>query len=131
LGRKLLGYRFIYETYMAAEPRLFLIQGQTSAGGSFRPSDWAERLAGVMAPFRPGYRASGPSTAAAAAGYSPYAQPVIVAGIKCVAVDTRLQALEPMAWDFVCGFARDNNLPMVEACLVDSVIRPVQTTPAP
>lgn len=131
MGRKLLGYRFIYETYMAAEPRLFLIQGQTSAGGSFRPSDWAERLAGVMAPFRPGYRGSGPSTAAAAAGYSPYAQPVIVAGIKCVAVDTRLQALEPMAWDFVCGFARDNNLPMVEACLVDSVIRPVQTTPAP
>ncbi len=131
MGRKLLGYRFIYETYMAAEPRLFLIQGQTSAGGSFRPSDWAERLAGVMAPFRPGYRASGASAAAAAAGYSPYAQPVIVAGIKCVAVDTRLQVLEPMAWDFVCGFARDNGLPMVEACLVDSVIRPVQTTPAP
>jgi hypothetical protein len=130
LGYKLLGYRFIYETYMAAEPRLFLIQGQTSAGGSFRPSDWAERLAGVMAPFRPGYRASGSSTAAAV-GYSPYAQPVVVAGIKCVAVDTRLQELEPMAWDFVCGFARDNGLPMVEACLVDSAIRPVQKAPAP
>ncbi|MFM1879963.1 MAG: hypothetical protein RLZZ344_197 [Pseudomonadota bacterium] len=114
---------------MAAEPRLFLIQGQTLDGGSFRPSDWAERLAGVMAPFRPGYRPAGTSHVAAV-GYSPYAQPVVVAGIKCVAVDTRLQDLEPMAWDFVCGFARDNGLPMVEACLVDSVIRPVPPAPS-
>ena len=31
----------------------FVILGQTSAGKTFRPSDWAERLAGVMAAFRP------------------------------------------------------------------------------
>ena len=29
------------------------IQGLTHAGRTFRPSDWAERLAGVMAQFRP------------------------------------------------------------------------------
>jgi hypothetical protein len=114
---------------MSAEPRLYLIQGQTSSGGVFRPSDWAERLAGVMAPFRPGYLPSGPSTPSAALGYSPYAQPVVVAGIKCVAVDSRLQELEPMAWDFVCAFARDNELPMVEACLVAHGIKPVPLAP--
>ena len=30
------------------------IQGITSDGRTFRPSDWAERLAGVMCSFRPG-----------------------------------------------------------------------------
>ena len=30
------------------------IQGITSDGRTFRPSDWAERLAGVMSSFRPG-----------------------------------------------------------------------------
>ncbi|MFW9621480.1 MAG: DUF3579 domain-containing protein, partial [Macromonas sp.] len=29
-----------------------LIQGVTSNGKTFRPSDWAERLAGVMSQFR-------------------------------------------------------------------------------
>jgi hypothetical protein len=114
---------------MSAEPRLYLIQGQTLSGGVFRPSDWAERLAGVMSPYRPGYRPGGRSTPAAASGYSPYAQPVMVAGIKCVAVDARLQDLEPMAWDFVCGFARDNHLPMVEACLLEQGIKPAPPTP--
>jgi len=31
-----------------------LIQGITLDGRTFRPSDWAERLAGVMGQFRPG-----------------------------------------------------------------------------
>jgi hypothetical protein len=30
------------------------IQGITHEGKTFRPSDWAERLAGVMSQFRPG-----------------------------------------------------------------------------
>ena len=30
------------------------IQGVTLDGKTFRPSDWAERLAGVMSRFRPG-----------------------------------------------------------------------------
>ncbi|HEY1226010.1 MAG TPA: DUF3579 domain-containing protein, partial [Ramlibacter sp.] len=31
-----------------------LIQGTTRDGRTFRPSDWAERLAGVLSSFRPG-----------------------------------------------------------------------------
>jgi hypothetical protein len=31
-------------------------------------------------------------------------------GVKCVIVHTDLQQAEPMAWDFVMNFARDNEL---------------------
>ena len=36
-----------------AEPRKVFIQGVTKGGKAFRPSDWAERLAGTMSCFRP------------------------------------------------------------------------------
>jgi len=35
-----------------------------------------------------------------------------------VVVDERLRDLEPMAFDFVMNFARDNELQVVEACLL-------------
>jgi hypothetical protein len=49
-------------------------------------------------------------------GYSPYCVPQVVDSIKCVVVDERLRDIEPMAWDFVMSFARDNQLCVVEAC---------------
>jgi hypothetical protein len=39
-------------------------------------------------------------------------------GVKCIVVHRDLQAHEPMAWDFVLNFARDNHLQVVEACLI-------------
>ena len=36
------------------KPREVFIQGITKDGRTFRPSDWAERLAGAMSCFRPG-----------------------------------------------------------------------------
>ena len=30
-----------------------------------------------------------------------------------------MRGLEPMAWDFVMNFAKDNGLQVVEACLLD------------
>ncbi|NRF50666.1 DUF3579 domain-containing protein, partial [Pseudomonas stutzeri] len=38
---------------MATRVKQFVIHGVTESGARFRPSDWAERLAGVMAQFRP------------------------------------------------------------------------------
>ena len=35
------------------QPRQFHIQGVTTEGRTFRPSDWSERLAGAMSSFRP------------------------------------------------------------------------------
>ena len=78
----------------------FMIIGRTRAGKTFRPSDWAERLCGVMAGFGGNARM----------GYSPHVHPVDAGGVKCVVVHRRIKAIEPMAWDFLLGFARDNEL---------------------
>ena len=51
-------------------------------------------------------------------GYSPYCVPRVVDGVKCVIVSEALRDIEPMAWDFVMNFARDNQLQVVEACLL-------------
>ena len=93
-------------------PRQFYIQGITPDGRAFRPSDWAERLAGAMSSFRPG--GGGEAGIGAYIGYSPYCVPQVVGGVKCVLVNDALRGIEPMAWDFVMNFARDNELKVVE-----------------
>jgi len=92
------------------KPREFFIQGLTREGRTFRPSDWAERLAGAMSSFRPD---SGGGIGAYI-GYSPYCVPTLVAGVKAVIVNEALRDIEPMAWDFVMNFARDNELTVGE-----------------
>lgn len=89
------------------------IRGVTSSGRTFRPSDWAERLAGVMAQFRPGGARSGSHIS-----YSPWCVPTALDGVKCVVVNRALREHEPMAWDFVMNFAKDNDLQVVDACLL-------------
>ena len=87
--------------------RTIVIQGLTSSGRAFRPSDWAERLAGAMSSFRPAGAASLPG---AHLGYSPLCVPRIIDGVRSVIVSEALRDVEPMAWDFVMNFARDNDL---------------------
>ena len=99
------------------QPREFFIQGVTLDGKTFRPSDWSERLAGALSSFKPkGF--GGGNVIGAHIGYSPYCVPRVIDGIKCVIVNEALRALEPMAWDFAMNFARDNDLQVVEACLI-------------
>jgi hypothetical protein len=90
----------------------FLIHGVTLQGKPFRPSDWSERLCGVMSCFRPGGAARGRD---ALIGYSPFVRPVNVDGTKCVLVDPALREVEVMALDFVLNFARDNGLRVIPA----------------
>ena len=78
----------------------FVIQGLTLDGKPFRPSDWAERLCGVMAAFGGDHRMQ----------YSPYVHPVTASGVRCVVVDIRLEEIEPMAYRFLLSFAKDNDL---------------------
>lgn len=92
-------------------PRQFKIEGITRDGKTFRPSDWAERLAGAMSIFRPDGVKGGIGSFI---GYSPYCVPRVVDGARCVIVDERLRNVEPMAWDFVMNFARDNQLRVAE-----------------
>jgi len=83
----------------------FIILGLTLEGKTFRPSDWAERLAGVMSQFRPGGALPGDHIS-----YSPWCVPNQIDGYKCVLVHIDLKDFEPMAWDFVMNFAKDNQL---------------------
>ncbi len=81
------------------------ILGVTQSGRAFRPSDWAERLAGVMSQFRPGGNRPGSHIA-----YSPWCVPTSVHGVRCVVVDEALRGFDVMAWDFCMNFAKDNEL---------------------
>lgn len=92
--------------------REFFIQGLTQDGKQFRPSDWAERLCGVMACFCPD---GGPN---AHLQYSPYVRPTMLGGVKSVVVNEELREVQPMAYHFVLNFAKDNNLQVVDACLL-------------
>lgn len=85
-----------------------IILGLTTSGQTFRPSDWAERLAGVMSSIRPGGALPGDHLS-----YSPWCVPNSWAGHKCVVVHTDMRAAHVMAWDFVMGFARDNQLQVI------------------
>ncbi|HYT47142.1 MAG TPA: DUF3579 domain-containing protein [Burkholderiales bacterium] len=80
----------------------FVIQGLTRDGRRFRPSDWAERLCGVMSAFGGDHRMQ----------YSPFVHPVSANGVRCVVVDARLGQVEPMAYRFLLSFAKDNELQM-------------------
>ncbi|HXR56485.1 MAG TPA: DUF3579 domain-containing protein [Casimicrobiaceae bacterium] len=77
-----------------------VIWGITDAGRTFRPSDWAERLAGCTSAF--GYDQK--------LVYSPLVEPVSVHGIKALVVGHELATLEPRLFQFFQNFARDNAL---------------------
>lgn len=81
----------------------FIIVGLTITGKKFRPSDWAERLCGVLSVFGAEKRMR----------YSPYVGPRTYKGEKAVFVDGRLYEIEPMAYRFVLHFAEDNDLQLI------------------
>lgn len=79
-----------------------VIQGITESGETFRPSDWAERLSGMLSVFsEDGYLA-----------YSPFLKPIMAGGVRCVAIDRELESRDPAAYAFLLQFARDNQLKM-------------------
>lgn len=78
----------------------FIIRGLTRSGARFRPSDWAERLAGAFSAIDPNNRMN----------YSPYVQPKTLDGVPCVIVDRTLRELDPQAWRFLQQFAISNEL---------------------
>ncbi|HEY1057630.1 MAG TPA: DUF3579 domain-containing protein [Limnobacter sp.] len=96
------------------KPKEVFILGITSTGKTFRPSDWSERLCGVMSQFKPPGRQASQQHLV----YSPYCLPIVMNNIKCVVVDERLREVEPMAFNFVLNFARDNDLQVLDACLL-------------
>ncbi len=79
----------------------FVIVGITQEGKKFRPSDWADRLCGIMSAFGADNRMT----------YSPYVRPGNTdKGERTVAVSALLYDIEPLAYRFLVHFAADNNL---------------------
>ena len=77
-----------------------VIVGLTGPSRPFRPSDWAERLCGMMSVFGEDRHLS----------YSPYLKPVLSAGVCCVVIDRQLEQIDLAAYSFLLSFARDNEL---------------------
>ena len=90
--------------YVTQKIENFIIVGITIDGKKFRPSDWAERLCGLLSAF----------DAQKKMKYSRYVSPMTHHGEKVVFVDSRLYDIEPRAYRFVLNFARDNELQLVE-----------------
>ena len=105
----------------------FHILGLTRDQRVFRPSDWAERLSGIMAQFGDDQetpkRRVGPKESAQNAAYSSLVLPVFVAypmgahagsghvaSVRSVLVSGRLYRVEPLAYEFLQQFALDNDL---------------------
>lgn len=101
---------------MLVKPREIFIMGVTHEGKIFRPSDWAERLAGLMTQFRhPDCPAPEPHL-----GFSPFCLPTTLNGVRCLVVSETLREIECMAFDFLMNFAKDNNLQVEHACLLQA-----------
>lgn len=77
-----------------------VIWGVTASGRTFRPSDWAERLAGCASAFGLNQKVV----------YSPLVLPIRAHGVKAVIVGRELASLEPRLFQFFANFARDNAL---------------------
>lgn len=102
-----------------------VIVGRTLDGKKFRPSDWAERLCGVMSAFGTEKRMK----------YSPYVSPGEWEGDKCVFIDGALYDISPIAYRFLANFAKDNELVLVdgvcslEVCNIDEVLSDIVVYP--
>ncbi|MCD6027036.1 MAG: hypothetical protein K0R08_1555 [Solimicrobium sp.] len=90
----------------------FFILGITNTGMQFRPSDWSERLSGAISCFQPD------TGRQSHLHYSRFVQPIVINGIRSVVVDHALREIEPLAYHFVIDFAKDNDLQIVDACLL-------------
>jgi hypothetical protein len=90
------------EEFASLDPtaREVVIVGASAAGKAFRPSDWAERLCGMMSIFGEEQKLS----------YSPYLKPVLSENVKCVVVDLALRGIDPAAFRFLMDFVHDNEL---------------------
>lgn len=76
-----------------------IIEGVTTMGEAFRPSDWAERMSEKLSTFR-NHRIL----------YSPLLQPIMKDGYKCVMLDPKLKQSNPKLYQSILEFATTNNL---------------------
>jgi len=79
----------------------WLIEGTMQNGRTLRPSDWVERISGVMARFGADHRLRYGAV-----------RPCFVKGKKCLLVQKSLEREDPAAFAYVSEFVRSNGLAM-------------------
>lgn len=89
---------------LVCNPYEVVIHGTTSSGKIFRPSDWAERLCGILSSFTKDNRLS----------YSKWVRPILVDNVRCVAIDKKLEQDNPQMFRFLMDFAADNDLRVID-----------------
>ncbi|WP_373752719.1 GNAT family N-acetyltransferase [Neisseria weixii] len=89
---------------LVCNPYEVVIHGTTSSGRVFRPSDWSERLCGILSSFDKDNRLS----------YSKWVRPILVDKVRCVAVDKELETINPPMFRFLMDFASDNDLRVID-----------------
>ncbi|EGY51476.1 GNAT family acetyltransferase [Neisseria shayeganii 871] len=88
---------------LICNPYEIVIQGITSNGKTFRPSDWSERLCGILSSFD-NNRLS----------YHDWVRPILVDNVRCVAVDKKLEQINESMFRFLMDFAQDNDLRVID-----------------
>ena len=86
-----------------------IIHGTTSKGKTFRPSDWSERLCGILSSFDKGNRLS----------YHEWVRPILVDNVRCVGVDKKLEEINPPMFRFLMDFAADNDLRVMDCAVLE------------
>ena len=82
------------------DKKTIVIEGRTSQGKTFRPSDWAERMSGLLASFKN-----------SRIHYSPLLQPSVNSeGCPCVLLDPKLKESSPQIYQSILDFAKANHL---------------------
>lgn len=81
-----------------------IIQGITAEGKKFRPSDWAERMSGMLSTFGDDHRIH----------YSHRLRPISHNGNKCIALDTSIRDSHPAIYRQIMDFAVRNDLVITE-----------------
>ncbi|MAZ43918.1 MAG: acetyltransferase [Legionellales bacterium] len=82
---------------------MIIIEGITSDGHKFRPSNWAQRMSGSLSTFK-NHRIF----------YSPLLRPSSRNGAPCLIIDEALAEAHPDIYGHILAFAEKNNLRISE-----------------
>ncbi|MGE0079874.1 MAG: DUF3579 domain-containing protein [Thiohalomonadaceae bacterium] len=88
--------------------RQIVIKGITREGRPFRPADWAQRLTTAVASLGPDRRIV----------FHPAVRMATRQGVACVVVDGALYGDDPLLFEFLLGFARNNDLQVEEIVML-------------
>lgn len=87
----------------------YIIEGYTEDGRKFRPSDWIDRIASMMASYGTAHRLV----------FSDLLHPELYNGQKCLIINERLAEENPSMFEYVMNFAKSNKLRMINVCDID------------